>query len=113
MAVDALVAWGRTELIPVLNTNLEAQIEAPRNGRARRLHVEIETAPGVGNTILFTLLVNGIASTISVLIAGVATAGDDLVNQVTIAEGDVLAMAYALSPSAAQPGKVRADMSFD
>ena len=114
MAGPALVAWGRLDALSgVLNTDLEAQIEAVRSGRCRHMHVEVENAPGQGCTDTFTLLVNGAATALQVVIGGGATAGDNTVDVVDVVEGDVLAVGMVLTENGCTtPGKIRCDVAF-
>lgn len=59
-------------------------------GTIDRLYIEVNGAPGVGESWIFTIRVNGAApgGTPTVTITGAAVAGSDLANSVVVAAGD-------------------------
>ncbi len=66
------------------------------------LHVHTHQAPGAGETLTFTLMVNGNASALEAQIAGAAaTEAADVVNEVGVAAGDYITMRIVSSLNAA------------
>jgi len=59
-------------------------------GTISELGAILPTAPGVGKSYTFTLMVNGVASALSFTISGTDVAGSDMVNSVTVTPGDLL-----------------------
>lgn len=101
IVVDALRAWsdGMSMPDPVAGLvlprlvplgNVGAGIIAPRAGKARRMYCRVNTAPGVGQSWTFQFFKNGAPTALAVTITGAATQSADLVNEVTVAQGDRL-----------------------
>lgn len=66
------------------------QFRAPRAGTLRNLRVQVRAGAGNGNTIVYTLRVNGAASALTASLASTGTSTSDLVNTVAVAAGDLL-----------------------
>ena len=61
----------------------------PRAGTLRRFFVRHNTATGNGNNVVYTVMVNGVATAITVTLAtGAIGQASDLVNTVAVAQGD-------------------------
>lgn len=70
-----------------------AKALAPFAGTAQNLFVRVWNAPGaVGKNWVWTLMVNGAPTALTVTIENLETANSDLVNAVTIAAGDQLSL---------------------
>jgi hypothetical protein len=84
------------------DTNAETSrtaFRAPRDGTLRNARVRIES-PGTGaSTITYTLRVNGVSTALVVSMANTANDGSDLVNQVAILAGDLIAVRVTKSAS--------------
>lgn len=65
------------------------------NGTLKNLHILLSAAPGVGKSYVFTLRVNGAASSLTCTITGAATTGSDTTHQVTVAAGDCVSLECA------------------
>jgi len=61
-------------------------------GTLQNLRVRLFSAPGTGNSIAFTVMVNGVASTLTLTISGTDITGADTSNTVAVAAGDTLAL---------------------
>jgi hypothetical protein len=57
-------------------------------GSLSQLRVELTAPPGAGASYTFTLMLNGVATALSVTIAGGVTAGSDLVNVINVIAGN-------------------------
>lgn len=66
------------------------QLKASRDGTIRNMRVLQNIPHGNGNSIVYTLRVNGVASALSVSMASTDSDGSDLVNSVAVAAGDNL-----------------------
>jgi len=74
------------------------QIPLNFTGTIRNFYVTIEIPPGVGENVVFTVMINGIATAIIVTIAGAAQLDDsDLVNAVAVILGDELTIEVVTS----------------
>ena len=69
-------------------TEFDAQTLFPTAGTLKQFYVELNAAPGTGNSRTFTLYKNSVVTAIAVTISNSATTGNDLVNTLTIAAGD-------------------------
>lgn len=70
----------------------------PYTGTIRNLHVRSLLPPGVGETFTYTIMINGIASTITCQTAGAAAeVSFDIVNVEAIALGDEITLRIAVS----------------
>jgi hypothetical protein len=73
-------------------TNVE-QIPLPRAGTLRRLFARHNSAGGNGNSVVYTVLVNGVATVLTVTLAtGAIGQASDLVNTVAVAQGDRISL---------------------
>jgi len=61
-----------------------------RAGTLGNLRVRAGTAPGIGNSVAFTVMVNGVASGITATLAGASTTTSDLVNTASVSVGDTV-----------------------
>lgn len=61
----------------------------PSSGKIKNLRITQLAGVGAG-IIVYTLLVNGVATALSVSIAATATTGSDLVNVISVAAGDLI-----------------------
>ncbi len=114
----SIVAWGDNSVVATTATryltpyyhDAEAQTAAiqfrvPRAGLFRNLRVRHNSPNGNGNAIVYTLRVNGVASTLTVSLASTSSDGSDLVNSVSVAAGDLVdievtkALAVGTSPN--------------
>lgn len=66
------------------------QFRVPSSGTIRRLRVRHNTTAGNGNSIVYTVRINGTASAVTVSLASTANDGSDLTNTAAIAAGDLL-----------------------
>lgn len=84
------------------------QYPMPCPGTFSRLSSVVDAAPGAGQTCSFTLIVNGVASTLTHTIDGAAdTEGSNLVDSVHVAAGDLV---YMVTVNSA--GSASSDMAF-
>jgi len=64
----------------------------PTAGHASKLFVYMTSAPGTGQSYTFTLLHNGIASTLTAAVSGSATTASDTTHSVALSAGDTIAI---------------------
>lgn len=62
------------------------------SGKIRNLRVKLDGAPGAGKSWTFTLIVNGIASALTLTIADAATSGADTTHEVGVVAGDTISL---------------------
>ncbi len=74
------IAWVINE------SNRKKLISAP--GKLKNLYVELSAAPGAGDAFIFTLMVNGVASSLAVTISGGADTQDFDATEVDVVAGD-------------------------
>lgn len=76
-------------LAPSLGSNSFGFIEIiwPVTGTFRNLAVTLATAPGVGTTRTFTLMLNGVATALACVISGTATQAQNTSNSVSVTAG--------------------------
>ena len=67
----------------------------------RNMRIKVRTAPGGVDTVAVTVLVNGVASSLTATITGAATANSDLTNTATLAEGDYVTVKAVSSATVA------------
>lgn len=70
------------------------------DGTFNNLSITLPTAPGVGNTVAFTLQINGVDTAVTVTIGGTSTTGSDTINAAPIVDGDTLNLKCVASASA-------------
>lgn len=84
-----LSPWYGDDLSFGLLTPAAADIPVPRAGTLRNLFVRHNTANGNGASVVYTIMVNGVATALTVTLAtGAIGQGSDLVNSVVVAQGD-------------------------
>lgn len=90
-----------------------AVIVATRNGKVRSMYVRVTQAPGIDESDTYTLVVQGVATSLSATISGAAaTEASDLVNQVSVKKGDKLEIMRSYTISAADPLATRVEVEF-
>lgn len=98
----AILFWGNTDISPTTTTRFLApgydtglapttvrDLLCPRAGTLRNLFIRHNTNNGNGNSVVYTVMKNGIATAIAVSLAtGAIGDGSDIANTVAIAQGD-------------------------
>lgn len=126
LAAPALRAWsdgrwledtfGVPSAFPVLvpSTSVAAIIVAPRSGTVRRMYVRLENAPGMGLSMAFQLYVNGVATSLVVVINGIAVSAANLSAQVPVTAGDSLVVGVSRSVNGSIPeaGTIRVEVEY-
>lgn len=74
-------AWTSTTVAPV---------PWPIAGTFRNAGIALVSAPGSGNTLVFTLVKNGVDTSLTITIADLATSGTDFSSSVSVTPGDLL-----------------------
>ena len=90
---------GTNSLLRAVEAN--AQFDSPVTCILARMYVVTDVPPGGVDTLIITLMINGIASTLTVTITGAALRNSDIVNAEAIAEGDSLSLRCVSSATAA------------
>jgi len=94
-------AYGASDVVynPLIGDNSWSPLEIQRikvigtSGKIKNLRVKLNSAPGAGKTFTFTLIVNGIASALTLDIAGAtATSGYDTTHEVDVSGGDIVSL---------------------
>lgn len=62
------------------------------DGKIKNLRVKLDGDPGIGKHYDFTLMVNGAPSALTLEIAGAATSGNDMVNEIDVTGGDTVSI---------------------
>lgn len=75
----------------------------PSSGKIKNLRVVLETSPGSGKSWAFTLMVDSVASALTVTISDSATIGSDLSNQVSVTAGQVVTIRAIPTGTPTQP----------
>lgn len=75
-------AWSATET--------DMQIIVPTSGTFTNLYAFLSNAPGTGNAREFTLIKNGVATTLDVSISGTGTTAGDTTHSISVVAGDTL-----------------------
>lgn len=68
----------------------DLQVVVPTSGSLSNMYANVSTAPGSGRSYAFTVMVNGVASSLAATVSNTATTGSDTVNSVAINAGDTL-----------------------
>jgi hypothetical protein len=90
------------------------QYRSPRAGKMRNLRVRHNDPAGNGNSIAYTLRINGVASALTVSMTSTASDGSDLVNEVPVAAGDLIDIEVTKATGVGQaPKDVTATIEFD
>lgn len=104
--------WNNTRGTAPTNSSL-TEMRVPRAGTIRNLHVRHNNPGGNGNAIVYTLLVNGVASALTASVASTAANGADTTNTVTVSQGDVLQVEVTKAAGiGSQPGPVAVTAEF-
>lgn len=100
---NALLFWGAHNIAASADTRYittggdqgtapltdDFRLPVPRSGTLRRLYVRHNAAAGNGNSVVYALLINGVATTVTVTLAtGAVGQASDLVNTVAVVAGD-------------------------
>jgi hypothetical protein len=72
----------------IATTTQVGRMIVPRSGTIRSLFVRHNSPAGNGNTIVYTIMVNGVATALMVTLASTAMAGSDIVNNALVVAGD-------------------------
>lgn len=119
VAPSGLLQWGGTGTnggflnafnygAVLASEDLQAQIIVPGDSAVRTIQnarAQIATAPGVGETLTFNLRVNGVASTLSIVIADANVVGSNTSDKIAVNPGDTLSWQLTKSGvSAGSPG---------
>lgn len=72
-------------------------------GRLMNFRVEVDMAPGGGDSYTFTIMKNGAAQSLAVTISGADTSGEDTTHEVTLAAGDYVTLRSTYSGSPGHP----------
>lgn len=87
---------------------------APRDGSIRSMRVRHNITAGNGNPIVYTLLVNGVATALAVSLASTAADGSDLVDAVAVVAGDLLSLRVTkAAATGASPTDIIVSVEFD
>jgi hypothetical protein len=97
-----------------LATLFDIEIRATRAGTLRNLRVRHRTLGGGAQTITYALFVNGVATALTcTLTSNVDNNGQDLVNSVAIAAGDLLGIEVTKSAAlAGEPMSITATIEY-
>jgi len=74
------------------NTEAASQLAMPAAGTLQELHATMAAAPGVGNSVTFTIRKNGSSTSVACTISGTSTSCADSVNAVGFAIGDLISV---------------------
>jgi hypothetical protein len=93
-------------------TENNRHIVFPTGGTIDRLRVEASAAPGAGTSRSYTLRKNAADTTLTCSIADTAVSSSDLSNSVTVAAGDMLAIAVAVTAGTPSAGSTKVSFRF-
>lgn len=82
----------------------------PTAGHASHLFVSMTSAPGSGETYTFTLIHNGVASSLAATVSGTATSASDTTDSVALSAGDMIAI--EVNPSSGASGSAHVSWGF-
>ena len=89
------------------------QFRSTRAATLQNLRVHHRAGAGNGNNIVYTVRVNGVASTLTATLASTAVDGTDLVNTVAVVAGDLLDITVTKAIDiAASPSDITATLEF-
>ena len=100
-----LGAWAGVVLAAA--ESLATKIKTTHARRVRRIHAQIDTAPGVGESVTFALMINGGASALTVAISGAAQTSNSAVVDVDVAANAEIGIRAVSSALAAATGDIR------
>jgi hypothetical protein len=90
------------------------QFRSSRAGTMKNMRVRHNKAAGNGNSIVYTVRINGTPSSLSVSMASTANDGSDLVNTAAVAAGDLVDVEITKASAVGQaPSDVAASVEFD
>ncbi len=82
--------------------NRRQKITSP--GVIKNLYVQLNAvSPGVGKSYTYTLMKNGVATALQVVISDTNTSGSDIVNSVTVVAGDIISIRITPSGTPSVP----------
>lgn len=107
----SIIQFGSGGIIPVNSTRYfcmdnaaaenSRQIPISHAGVIRNLYIHATAAPGAAETFVYTIMINGIATAITVTFAGaLETEGNDVVNAVAVDAGDLITLRIVTSLNA-------------
>lgn len=89
------------------------QWRATRAGTLRNMRVRVNGPAGNGNAIVYTLRVNGVATSVTVSLASTSADGSDLVNTAAVAAGDLVDLQVTKAASVGtSPSDITASLEF-
>lgn len=93
----AAAGWSTTE------ANL--QVVVPTSGTLSNLYARLSTAPGASKSYAFTIMVNGVASSLVTTVSGAVATGSNTTDSVSVSAGDTLTIQAVPtnSPAGATP----------
>jgi len=126
-AVASMQLWGNSGLTASTTTRYLSpgctddtahttitEFRVTRAGTFSKMRVRHNTASGNGNSIVYTLLVNGVASALTVSMASTASDGSDLVNTAAVAVGDLVSLQVTKAAGiASSPSDIVVSTEFD
>ena len=66
--------------------------KSPRAGTLQNLYIHTNNTAGNGNNVVYTLLINGVASALTVTLASTSPDGNDTAHSVVINKGDLISL---------------------
>ena len=85
----------------VYDISEEDRLVVGQSAVLKNFYMKLSTAPGAGNSQTFTLRKNNVNTSLSITISDTDTSGNDLTNQITISDGDILSIKNTQSGSPA------------
>ena len=96
-----------------LSETISTQIRIIRAGTLQNMRVRHNTTAGNGNSIVYTLRVNGVGSALGVSLASTTVDGSDLASTVAVSAGDLLDIEVTkASVVGASPSNITATVEF-
>ena len=84
------------------NNDIDARMRIPYTCTIRNLYLRSDVPAGAGETFIYTIMLNGIATAITGTIGGAAAVeANDLVNAIAVALGDEISLRIVASLNAA------------
>lgn len=98
---------------PTTATTTTLEFPIPRSGSLKSLRIHVGT-PGTGlaTSLVYTLLVNGVATALSVTMLTTDMDGSDLVNIVAVAAGDLISLRVTKAAPSISPTDIIATIEF-
>lgn len=85
-------------------TRTNREVPMPTAGVIDFFHFRVTTAPGSGKSWVFTIVVNGVDSNVTVTISGTATEATDSAHSVSFSAGDLISIKSVPSGTPSAPG---------